>query len=83
MRSRSSQKRTTAPKSQRTFPGECSDLAESCEQSDGDTAGADAPTKATIRQRAYELYLSRGGLQGHPEVDWLTAERQLRRECGC
>ena len=31
-----------------------------------------------IRQRAYELYCSRGQCAGDPIEDWLEAERQLR-----
>ena len=30
-----------------------------------------------IAQRAYELYLSRGGEDGQAEEDWLRAEREL------
>lgn len=38
------------------------------------------PTKNEIRDRAYFLYLARGGEQGDPQADWLEAERQLREE---
>lgn len=31
-----------------------------------------------IRQRAYEIYLKRGGLYAPPEADWLQAEAELR-----
>jgi len=30
-----------------------------------------------IEQRAYELYLERGGKHGHDQADWLTAENEL------
>lgn len=30
-----------------------------------------------IRQRAYELYLKRGGTHGHDVDDWLHAEAEL------
>ena len=30
-----------------------------------------------IEQRAYELYLERGGKHGHDRADWLTAENEL------
>jgi Protein of unknown function (DUF2934) len=30
-----------------------------------------------IEQRAYELYLERGGEHGHDRADWLTAENEL------
>jgi len=39
------------------------------------TAGQ--PTLSTIRQRAYTLYLARGGGHGKDFEDWLIAERQL------
>ena len=31
-----------------------------------------------IRQRAYELYLQRGGTPGNPSQDWLVAEQEVR-----
>ena len=31
-----------------------------------------------IRERAYEIYLARGGQQGDEVSDWLAAERELR-----
>jgi hypothetical protein len=34
------------------------------------------PTEEQIRQRAFELYMARGG-RGHPLIDWLQAEREL------
>jgi hypothetical protein len=34
-------------------------------------------TPETIEQRAYELYLERGGENGDDLTDWLTAEREL------
>jgi hypothetical protein len=30
-----------------------------------------------IEQRAYELYLERGGEHGHDRADWLAAENEL------
>ncbi|OQW30544.1 MAG: hypothetical protein A4E19_09550 [Nitrospira sp. SG-bin1] len=30
-----------------------------------------------IALRAYELYLQRGGMDGHAEDDWLQAEREI------
>jgi len=35
------------------------------------------PTEAQIRQRAYEIYLKRGGQSGHETNDWLQAEYEL------
>ncbi|MCF8360591.1 MAG: DUF2934 domain-containing protein [Prolixibacteraceae bacterium] len=31
-----------------------------------------------IRERAYQIYLERGGLYAPPEADWLQAEAELR-----
>jgi hypothetical protein len=33
-----------------------------------------------IAQRAYELYLARGGQHGHDLEDWFEAEKQLRED---
>jgi hypothetical protein len=35
------------------------------------------PTREQIERRAYELYLARGGADGHDFDDWLRAEREL------
>jgi hypothetical protein len=35
-------------------------------------------TSDEIARRAYEMYMSRGGAQGHDIDDWLQAERELR-----
>ena len=37
-------------------------------------------TKDDIARRAYELFLTRGGAEGHDVEDWLEAERQLEAE---
>jgi len=37
------------------------------------------PAKNQIEARAYELYLQRGGEDGHDVEDWLTAENELKR----
>jgi hypothetical protein len=42
-----------------------------------DASGA---TDDAIAQRAYELYLARGGTHGADMDDWLQAERELRGE---
>ena len=34
-------------------------------------------TEDTIAQRAYALYLARGGQEGHDVEDWLQAEREI------
>jgi hypothetical protein len=40
----------------------------------GDSA---LPVQNRIALRAYELYLQRGGLDGHADEDWLQAEREM------
>jgi hypothetical protein len=35
-------------------------------------------TPEQIAQRAYELFLARGGIHGRHEEDWQQAERELR-----
>lgn len=37
-----------------------------------------ALSPAAIARRAFELYLVRGGSDGHDVEDWLTAERELK-----
>ena len=36
-----------------------------------------APTIEAIAARSYELYLARGGQDGHDVEDWLAAEAEL------
>jgi len=36
-----------------------------------------APDPQAIAQRAYELFLARGGVHGDDVTDWLSAEREL------
>lgn len=33
-----------------------------------------------IAMRAYDLYLQRGGVNGHAEEDWLQAERDILKK---
>ncbi len=35
------------------------------------------PTREEIELRAYQIYLERGGVEGHEVEDWLQAEREL------
>jgi hypothetical protein len=42
--------------------------------------GRTEPTKKDIRERAYYIYLARGGANGDAVSDWLQAERELREE---
>jgi hypothetical protein len=39
-----------------------------------------APTAEEIAQRAYEIFVGRGGEPGHEIDDWLQAESELLRE---
>ena len=48
---------------------------------EGDTTAA-GPERDRIERRAYELYLARGGSQGTPMEDWLTAEREFTSTSG-
>jgi hypothetical protein len=36
------------------------------------------PREEQIRQRAYEIYLSREGQEGNEVSDWLSAENELK-----
>ena len=40
-------------------------------------ANAAEPLEETIRRRAYELHLERGGAHGGDLDDWLRAEREI------
>jgi hypothetical protein len=42
--------------------------------------GRREPTKREIAERAYFIYLARGGMNGDPVTDWVQAERELREE---
>jgi hypothetical protein len=46
-------------------------------QNAGDTTAATID-RDECAQRAYELYLARGGTDGRDLEDWLTAEREIR-----
>ena len=46
-------------------------------QNAGDTTAA-MIDRDRLAQRAYELYLGRGGQDGRDLDDWLTAEQELR-----
>ena len=37
--------------------------------------------EAEIRERAYEIYVKRGGADGLDENDWVQAEKELRDAC--
>ena len=46
-------------------------------QTAGDTTAANG-NRDRVAQRAYELYLARGGSDGQAMEDWLIAENELR-----
>ncbi len=45
-----------------------------------ESANGDLSTQKRIALRAYELYLQRGGMNGHEVEDWLQAEREIIQE---
>jgi len=45
-----------------------------------DSMPMSAPTAEEIAQRAFEIFLARGGEPGHDLDDWLQAESELLRE---
>jgi hypothetical protein len=51
---------------------------ETAPQNVGDTTAAHID-RERVAQRAYELYLARGGGDGMAMEDWLAAERELRQ----
>ncbi len=40
-------------------------------------AGKRRPARTEIARRAYEIFLGRGGYDGHDVEDWLQAEAEL------
>jgi len=45
----------------------------------GSTSAA-RPSQEEIARRAHEIYLARGGGEGHEIEDWLQAERELTQK---
>jgi len=45
---------------------------------DEQAVGLDERARAEIESRAYEIYLARGGVDGHELDDWLQAEREFK-----
>lgn len=58
--------------------GSVLDRGEGAPQFTGDTAAANAD-RERIAERAYQLYMARGGSDGRDLDDWLEAERELVR----
>ena len=46
------------------------------------TMQATVPSQAKIRERAYELYESRGREPGQDEQDWFRAEQEILKRAG-
>jgi len=46
----------------------------------GKDTGGGRTDVAAIRDRAYQLYRSRGGEHGHDVDDWLRAEEEIERQ---
>jgi hypothetical protein len=44
-----------------------------------DITNPTAPSEQRIRERAYEIYLSRSGGDSDELSDWLTAEQELKQ----
>ena len=49
-------------------------------QSAGPPAVSKRPRTEDIERRAYQIYVGRGGSDGHDLDDWLQAERQVAEE---
>jgi len=43
------------------------------------SAAVALPGREEVARKAYEIFLSRGGVHGRDVEDWLAAERDLRR----
>ena len=43
-----------------------------------DTVDGERPSRREIARLAYQLYETRGRVDGHDVEDWLSAERELR-----
>jgi Protein of unknown function (DUF2934) len=46
------------------------------------TMQSTVPSQAKIRERAYELYESRGREPGQDEQDWFRAEQEILKRAG-
>jgi hypothetical protein len=70
---RPARSRATVGTRRRTTPGDTSTVTKS-------QAGVHVMpyTEAQIRERAYYIYLERGGAAGDPVADWFQAERELK-----
>lgn len=53
-------------------------MPEVTSSSNGNGSHSVADVESEIRRRAYELYESRGHVDGQAEEDWIQAEREVR-----
>lgn len=51
-------------------------VTDTCSRRGASTASGPAPEE--VERRAYDIYLARGGTDGHAQEDWLQAEQELR-----
>ena len=70
---------TAAPSAPAAVPTVEGNAPSSVQAEEGPTgAGKAVADEASIRRRAYELFLARAGRPGSATGDWLEAEKQLR-----
>lgn len=70
---RTEKKTTTKRPSRRPTSTRANGTTEEMQQ-----ASSFEPTREQIAQRAFELYLARGGEHGRHEEDWHRAEQEIR-----
>ena len=65
-------------------PRKIADPSASAAELSGRSAPDDArqPTRGDIARSAYDIYLARGGEDGHDVADWLEAERRINAAPG-
>lgn len=69
-------------KSRKRAEGQASAPSSTTQTDHPNANGSGAPDYDRIAQRAYELYLARGGSHGSDWEDWLAAERELMHAGG-
>jgi hypothetical protein len=72
--------RTPKPKAEKTENKvlQMPETAAAATNGNGSSNHSAADVEAEIRRRAYELYESRGYVNGRAEQDWIEAEREVR-----
>ncbi len=69
--------RTPKPKAEKT-ENKVLQMPETTAAANGNSNHSAVEVETEIRQRAYELYASRGYVDGQAEEDWIQAEREVR-----